>query len=98
MDASKSWDTSYEWKTVALLTLGFGLVGLDRWIVAPLAPSMIGDLHLTPQDINNLVAILGIAWGVAAIFLGMFYLAMPALPARPRPAASSMLEITSTIS
>jgi predicted MFS family arabinose efflux permease len=70
MDAVKSWDTNYEWKTVTLLTLGFGLVGLDRWIVAPLAPSMIGDLHLTPQDINNLVAILGIAWGVAAIFLG----------------------------
>jgi predicted MFS family arabinose efflux permease len=70
MDANKSWDTNYEWKTVALLTLGFGLVGLDRWIVAPLAPSMIGDLHLTPQDINNLVAVLGIAWGVAAIFLG----------------------------
>jgi predicted MFS family arabinose efflux permease len=70
MDGRKSWDTDYEWKTVALLTLGFGLVGLDRWIVAPLAPSMIGDLHLTPQDINNLVAILGIAWGVAAIFLG----------------------------
>jgi predicted MFS family arabinose efflux permease len=70
MDASKSWDTNYEWKTVALLTLGFGLVGLDRWIVAPLAPSMIGDLHLTPQDINNLVAALGIAWGAAAILLG----------------------------
>src|ERR1700761_2794018 len=70
MDASKSWDTNYEWKTLTLLALGFGLVGLDRWIVAPLAPSMIGDLHLTPQDINNLVAILGIAWGVAAIFLG----------------------------
>ena len=70
MDGTKSWDTNYEWKTVTLLTFGFGLVGLDRWIVAPLAPSMIGDLHLTPQDINNLVAILGIAWGVAAIFLG----------------------------
>ena len=66
----KSWDTNYEWKAVALLTIGFGLVGLDRWIVAPLAPSMIADLHLNPQDINNLVAALGLAWGVAAIFLG----------------------------
>lgn len=70
MVAEKKWDTSYEWKTVTLLTLGFGLVGLDRWIVAPLAPAMIGDLHLTPQDINNLVAALGIAWGAAAILLG----------------------------
>ena len=66
----KKWDTTYEWQTVLLLTLGFGLVGLDRWIIAPLAPAMIGDLQLTPSDINNLVAVLGIAWGVAAIFLG----------------------------
>ena len=70
MKDAKSWDTNYEWKAVALLTIGFGLVGLDRWIVAPLAPSMIADLHLNPQDINNLVAALGLAWGVAAIFLG----------------------------
>ena len=70
MAGTERWDTNYEWKIVSLLTLGFGLVGLDRWIVAPLAPSMIGDLHLTPQDINNLVAILGIAWGVAAVLLG----------------------------
>ena len=32
----KTWDTSYEWKAITLLTLGFGLVGLDRWILAPL--------------------------------------------------------------
>jgi MFS family permease len=70
MKSDKGWDTKYEWKAVALLTLGFGLVGLDRWIVAPLAPAMIADLHLDPQDINNLVAALGLAWGVAAIFLG----------------------------
>jgi len=35
----KKWDTSYEWKAITLLTLGFGLVGLDRWILAPSAPS-----------------------------------------------------------
>ena len=70
MKSDKAWDTQYEWKSVALLTLGFGLVGLDRWIVAPLAPAMMADLHLNPQDINNLVAALGLAWGVAAIFLG----------------------------
>lgn len=68
--APKKWDTRYEWQTVLLLTLGFGLVGLDRWIIAPLAPAMIGDLHLTPANINDLVAVLGIAWGAAAMFLG----------------------------
>ena len=30
MTSAVRWDTSYEWKTVALLGVGFGLVGLDR--------------------------------------------------------------------
>ena len=34
-------DKSYELKVVILLTLGFGLVGLDRWIIAPLFPAMM---------------------------------------------------------
>jgi hypothetical protein len=29
-------DTRYEWQAILLLALGFGLVGLDRWIIAPL--------------------------------------------------------------
>lgn len=64
------WTPSYEWKAVLLLTLGFGLVGLDRWIIAPLAPAMIGDLGMTPQDVNNLVAVLGVAWGISAVLMG----------------------------
>lgn len=68
--AVRGWDTNYEWKAVTLLTLGFGLVGLDRWIIAPLAPSMIADLGMTPQDINNLVAVLGVTWGIAAVLMG----------------------------
>lgn len=28
------WDPSYERKAVPLLAVGFGLVGLDRWIIA----------------------------------------------------------------
>jgi MFS family permease len=63
-------DSVYEWKAVLLLSLAFGLVGLDRWIVAPLAPALIADLGLTPQDLNNLVAVLGICWGLAAILMG----------------------------
>ncbi len=34
IEKSKNWDTGYEWKAVTLLTIGFGLVGLDRWIIA----------------------------------------------------------------
>lgn len=69
-DKPKTWDTAYEWKAITLLTLGFGLVGLDRWIIAPLAPAMLNDLRLTPGDINNLVAALGITWGLAALLMG----------------------------
>jgi MFS family permease len=69
-DTSTQWDTAYEWKAVVLLSLGFGLVGLDRWIIAPLAPAMLGDLGMTPQDVNNLVAVLGVAWGLSAVLMG----------------------------
>jgi len=65
------WDSSYEWKIILLLTIAFGLVGLDRWVLPPLfAASMGADLHLNPADLGNLVGILGIAWGVSAIFMG----------------------------
>jgi MFS family permease len=50
--------------------LGFGLVGLDRWIIAPLFPSMMKDLHLNYQDLGNLVGILGVCWGVFAAVMG----------------------------
>lgn len=66
----KSWDTSYEWKAVTLLTLGFGLVGLDRWIIAPLFPVIAKDLGLTYQDMGSIAGALGLAWGIAAIILG----------------------------
>ena len=64
---SGTWDTSYEWKAVTLLGLGFGLVGLDRWIIAPLGPSIAKDLGLTAGDMNNIIGALGLAWGVFAI-------------------------------
>jgi predicted MFS family arabinose efflux permease len=69
--AAGAWDTSYEWKAVALLGLGFGLVGLDRWIIASLLPlGMARDLGLSVQDGGNVVGALGLAWGVFAIFSG----------------------------
>jgi MFS family permease len=68
--AAQGWDTAYEWRVVTLLGLGFGLVGLDRWIIAPLFPAMAADLGLDYQDIGNLVGALGLTWGVFAIFSG----------------------------
>ncbi len=69
--APAKWDTGYEFKAVILLTIGFGLVGLDRWILPPLFAAQMGqDLGLTAQDLGNLVGALGVAWGVSAIFVG----------------------------
>jgi len=67
---SNAWDTSYELKAVTLLGLGFGLVGLDRWIIAPLFPFMLRDLGLDVQDQGNIIGALGLAWGVFAVFSG----------------------------
>jgi predicted MFS family arabinose efflux permease len=61
---------SYEWKAVLLLALGFGLVGLDRWVITPLFPTIVQDLHLTYQDVGNAVGALAIVWGVSAIWMG----------------------------
>ena len=38
----KSWDTGYEWKIILILSLTFGLVGLDRFILPVLFPCLHG--------------------------------------------------------
>jgi len=64
------WDPRYEWKAVLLLGLAFGLVGLDRWILAPLFPAMMADLHLGYADLGGLVGVLALSWGLFAILFG----------------------------
>lgn len=51
-----TWNPSYERRVIPLLAVGFGLVGLDRNIIAPLFPVMVEDLGLSYQDLGNLVA------------------------------------------
>jgi predicted MFS family arabinose efflux permease len=63
-------ERSYEWKIVLLLSLTFGLVGLDRWILPPLFPAMMIDLQLDYASLGTLVGILGLSWGVCAILFG----------------------------
>jgi len=70
MDQHTKWDTSYEWKAVTLLGIGFGLVGLDRWIIAPLFPFIAADLGLAEGEIGRLTGYLGVLWGIFAIFSG----------------------------
>lgn len=70
MSTTPQHDTAYERKTLVLLGLGFGLVGLDRWIVAPLFPHMMHDLGLNFQQLGSLIGILSVTWGVWAIAMG----------------------------
>jgi predicted MFS family arabinose efflux permease len=64
------WDTAYEWKAVLLLALGFGLVGIDRFMIMPLFPIMMTDLHLDYQDLGHITGALSVAWGFSAMFMG----------------------------
>ena len=68
--STSRWDANYELKAVTLLCLGFGLVGIDRFMILPLFPVMAKDLHLDYQDIGQITGILAITWGVAALFMG----------------------------
>lgn len=69
-EAGGTWDKSYEWKAVTLLSIGFGLLGLDRWIIGPLFPFIMKDLNLDYSQIGALAGILAVCWGVSSILMG----------------------------
>jgi MFS family permease len=60
----------YEPKAVGLLAFGFGMVGLDRFIIHPLFPVMQKDLGLTYQDLGLISAVLALGWGIASVLCG----------------------------
>jgi predicted MFS family arabinose efflux permease len=68
--APKQWDTAYEFKIILILSLAFGLVGLDRFILPVLFPSMMTELGLSQTQLGTLAGILAVAWGVAAFAMG----------------------------
>ncbi len=70
MSLPQSSDSSYEWKAVLIVSLAFGFVGLDRFVLPPLFPTMMKELHLNYQNLGNLVAALGLAWGISAVLVG----------------------------
>src|SRR6478735_9298417 len=67
---STSWDTGYEWKIILGLSVTFGLVGLDRFVLPVLFPAFMGELGLTYEDLGNLVGILAVFWGISAFAMG----------------------------
>jgi MFS family permease len=64
------WDKTYEWKAVALLSVGFGLVGIDRFMIMPLFPIMMHERHWDYQDLGYIAGALAVAWGLSSIFMG----------------------------
>ena len=60
----------YEWKAVTLLSLGFGLVGLDRFMILPMFPVIMKDLHLGYQELGHIAGVLSIAWGISGFLSG----------------------------
>jgi predicted MFS family arabinose efflux permease len=71
MSTEKPWDVSYEWKALLTLSLAFGLVGIDRFILPPLFPAIMKDLPFTYADLGKLVGVLGVAWGFSAAATGL---------------------------
>ena len=69
-DLHTRWDTDYEWKVVLLLALGFGLVGMDRFVINALWNTIAQDLGLDPGAIGTLAGLTAVAWGAFAIVFG----------------------------
>ena len=56
--------------TLILITLGFGLVGLDRFMILPMFPILAVSLHLNYQDVGLITGALSITWGCSSILVG----------------------------
>ena len=59
-----------DWGSIALLSLGFGLVGIDRFLISTLFPVIAKDLGLKYDDIGVITGALAFAWGAAALIMG----------------------------
>ena len=62
--------TGQELKAVAILSAGFGLVGIDRFLISTMFPTIARELHLGYGDIGTITGALAIAWGLAALVMG----------------------------
>jgi len=59
-----------EFAAVAVLSLGFGMVGIDRYMISTLFPVIAKDLNLDYAAIGTITGVLSIAWGLSALFMG----------------------------
>jgi hypothetical protein len=51
-EIATKWNTNYESKAVSLLSLGSGLVGIDRYMLLALFPIVMVDLNLGYQELG----------------------------------------------
>lgn len=65
-----SHDFRYELRAVLLLTIAFGLVGIDRFAMNYMFPAMRADLGLSYQDLGNASGMLSLALGMSALIAG----------------------------
>jgi predicted MFS family arabinose efflux permease len=59
-----------EFAVVGVMGLGFGLVGVDRFLITTMFPAIAKDLHLSYGDIGTIAGVLAFAWGFAALLMG----------------------------
>lgn len=59
---------NYENGLLALLSVTFGLVFIDRFALVYLSPYLVRDLHLNNTQLGLLVAALSLAWAVSGYF------------------------------
>lgn len=63
-------DKKYEYNTIVLLSLGFALLNLDRWVIAPLFPVIMKDLGFDYQDLGMIIGATAVTWGISSLFMG----------------------------
>ena len=62
--------SSVELRAVVILSLGFGLVGIDRFLISTMYPTIARELKLGYGDIGTITGALALAWGLAALVMG----------------------------
>lgn len=68
--AATRWDAAYEWKAVSLIALGTALVGIDRYMLLPMFPTLMRDLGFGYREVGELTGSLGFAYGFSSLILG----------------------------
>lgn len=68
--ATAKWDTAYEWRSILLLSLGFALVGFDRYLIFPMFPAIMVDLKLDYADLGKITGALAVTYGISAFVVG----------------------------